>query len=124
MSESKLDLMEVEEAVRRLRLVRRFRDELPSDSDLHAVLEAGRRTGSSKNLQRWHFIVVRDRDRLGQLARVGPYAGHLANGVLAIALVTPDPQRADSPLSVMFDLGRVAQSMVLVPGREASVRRR
>jgi nitroreductase len=35
-------------------------------------------------------------------------------GALAIALVTPDPATADSPLSVMWDLGRAAQNMVLV----------
>jgi nitroreductase len=45
---------------------------------------------------------------------VGQFAGHLAGGVLAIALVTPDPEAADSPPSVMWDLGRAAQNMVLV----------
>ena len=33
---------------------------------------------------------------------------------MAIALVTPDPHGADSPLSVVFDIGRAAQNMVLV----------
>ena len=106
--------MDVERAVRRLRVVRRFRTDPLHDDDLHAILEAGRRTGSSKNLQRWHFIVVRDRERLRQLAEVGPFAGHLAGGAAAIALVTPDPAAADSPLSVMWDLGRAAQNMTLV----------
>jgi nitroreductase len=106
--------MDVAKAVHGLRVVRRFRAEALSDDDLHAILAAGRRTGSSKNLQRWHFIVVRDRDRLGQLATVGEFAGHLASGAAAIALVTPDPAQADSPHSVMWDLGRAAQNMVLV----------
>jgi nitroreductase len=95
-------------------VVRRFSPVPVSDDDLAAILGAGRRAGSSKNLQRWHFIVVRDRQRLAQLAKVGPFADHLANGVLAVALVTPDPAAADSPLSVMWDLGRAAQNMVLV----------
>ncbi len=30
-----------------------------------------------------------------------------------MALVTPDPRTADSPLSVIWDLGRAAQNMVL-----------
>ena len=105
--------MEVERAVRKLRVVRRFRDEPLADDDLHAILEAGRRAGSSKNLQRWHFIVVRDRATLTALAKVGPFAEHLAGGAVAIALVTPDPAAADSPLSVIWDLGRVAQNMCL-----------
>ena len=106
--------MEVERAVRTQRVVRRFREEQLSDADLGAILEAGRRAGSSKNLQRWHYIVVRDRARLAELARVGPFAGHLAGGAAAIALVTPDPAAADAPLSVTWDLGRAAQNMTLV----------
>jgi nitroreductase len=106
--------MDVEEAVGRLHVVRKFSDEPVNDDDLRAILNAGRRTGSSKNLQRWHFIVIRDRSTLARLAEVGPFAGHLAGAVLAIALVTPDPDSADSPLSVTWDLGRAAQSMVLV----------
>jgi nitroreductase len=106
--------VDLEEAVRKLHVVRHFSAEPVREADLTAILDAGRRAGSSKNLQRWHFIVVRDRDRLASLASVGPFAGHLAGGALAIALVTPDPAAADSPLSVMWDLGRAAQNMVLV----------
>jgi nitroreductase len=106
--------VDVERAIRTQRAVRRFRDEPLREADLAAILEAGRRTGSSKNLQRWHFIVVRDRARLAELAHVGPFAGHLTGGAAAIALVTPDPAAADSPLSVTWDLGRAAQNMTLV----------
>jgi nitroreductase len=105
--------VEVEEALKKLRAVRRFRAEPLAEDDLRAILEAGRRAGSSKNLQRWHFIVVRDPATLGELADVGPFAGHLAGGAAAIALVTPDPEAADLPLSVMWDLGRAAQNMTI-----------
>jgi nitroreductase len=69
--------------------------------------------GSSKNLQRWTFILVRDRERLRRLGETGPWAGHVAGAAAAIALVTPDPTTPDQPLSVLFDLGRAAQNMVL-----------
>jgi nitroreductase len=104
--------MEVGDAIRTQRAVRRFRDEPLADDDLRAILDAGRRAGSSKNLQRWHFIVVRDRATLTALAQVGDFAGHLAGGAAAIALVTPDPATGE-PLSVMWDLGRAAQNMSL-----------
>jgi nitroreductase len=106
--------METEEAVRRIRAVRHFRAQPLADDDLFAILDAGRHAGSSKNLQRWHFIVVRESERLTRLAAVGPFATHLAGGAAAIALVTPDPRAPDAPLSVVFDLGRAAQNMVLV----------
>ena len=57
--------------------------------------------------------MVSDRDRLRELAAVGPYAAHLAGAAAAIGLATPDPRGPDQPLSVVFDLGRAAQNMVL-----------
>ena len=105
--------MELEDAVGRLHVVRHFSAEPVSDDDMGAILNAGRRAGSSKNLQRWEFVVVRERETLARLAEVGPYAGHLAGGAVAIALVTPTPAD-EEPLSIMWDLGRAAQNMVLV----------
>ena len=101
------------EAIDSIRVVRAFTDDPLAPAELERILNAGRRAGSSKNLQRWAFVVVSDRDRLAELAAVGPYAGHLAGAAVAIALVTPDPGLPDEPLSVMFDLGRAAQNMVL-----------
>ena len=106
--------MEVEEAVSRMRAIRHFRTEPLAEDDLLAILQAGRHTGSSKNLQRWHFVVVQDREQLTQLSAVGPFAAHLAGGAAAVALVTPDPAAPGAPLSITWDIGRAAQSMMLV----------
>jgi nitroreductase len=103
----------VRDAIATLRVVRRFSDRPIEPDALRAILDAGRRAGSSKNLQRWTFVVVRDPGRLRELSEVGPYAGHLAGAALAVALVTPDP-RADEPLSIMWDLGGAAAGMRLV----------
>lgn len=106
-------MMEVEEAIRTQRVVRRFSPQPLAENDLAAILNAGRRTGSSKNLQRWAYIVIRDRARLEQLSTVGASAAHLAGAAAAIALVTPDPG-AGGPHSILWDLGRAAQNMTLV----------
>jgi nitroreductase len=100
-------------AIDSIRVVRAFAPRPLEAAHLRRILDAGRRAGSSKNLQRWAFIVVQDRARLEELARVGPYAGHLAGAAVAVALVTPEPRAADSPRSVLWDLGRAAQNMVL-----------
>jgi len=101
--------METWQAINSVRVVREFTDR-PIDAErLDRVLNAGRRAGSSKNDQAWAFIVIRDRAHLTKLAKVGRYAGHLAGATVAVALVTPDPASA----SVMWDLGRAAQNMVL-----------
>jgi nitroreductase len=102
------------QAVRAKRAIRAFEDRPLEPAHLERILEAGRRSGSSKNLQRWSFIVCRDRDHLVQLSKVGPFAGHLAGAAVAIALVTPDPAAPDAPLSILFDLGQAAAAMMLV----------
>jgi nitroreductase len=101
------------EAIATVRVVRTFADRPLEAAHLDRILRAGRHAGSSKNLQRWTFIVCRDRAHLRELSAVGPYAGHLAGAALAIALVTPDPRGPADPLSILFDLGRAAQNMVL-----------
>jgi nitroreductase len=106
--------MSVWDAVAHKRVVRAFADRPLDADDLVRILNAGRRAASSKNLQRWQFIVCRDRDHLGELAAVGPWADHIAGAAVAVALVTPDPAAADAPLSVMFDLGMAAANMMLV----------
>jgi nitroreductase len=105
--------METWDAINSIRVVREFSDEPVNGEQLERILNAGRRAGSSKNLQRWTFIVVHDRERLSWLSETGNFAGHVAGANLAIALVTPDPRDPEAPLSVMFDLGRAAQNMVL-----------
>ncbi|MGH2757593.1 MAG: nitroreductase family protein [Actinomycetota bacterium] len=106
--------MDTWKTVNAIRVVREFDDHPIPDRDVHRIVNAGRRAGSSKNLQRWGFIVVRDKPRLQRLATAGPWAMHVGGAGVAIALVTPDPSAQDSPLSVTWDLGRAAQNMVLV----------
>ena len=105
--------MDVRTAIATKRAVRRFEDRPVDAHALDRILWAGRRAGSSKNLQRWEFIICRDRAHLVELAALGPWAGHLAGAPLAIALVTPDPRGPDAPLSILFDLGQAAANMML-----------
>lgn len=105
--------MDVLDAIHGLRVVRRFADRPIEPGHLDTILNAGRRASSSKNQQRWDFIVVTERDRLRALGAVGAYAGHLAGAAAAIALVTPDPRGAGQPLSVLWDLGLASQNMIL-----------
>ncbi len=105
--------MDVEVAIAGLRVVRSFEDRPLAADDLAAILHAGRRASSSKNQQRWAFIVITERQRLLALSSVGPFAGHLAGAAAAVALVTPDPRGPGQPLSVLWDLGLASQNMIL-----------
>lgn len=99
--------MDVFEAVRTILAVRRYQDKTVPKDALQRIVEAGRLTASSMNLQPWRFIVVQDRDTLGQLGalvKTGPY---IAQAPLAIAVAVEKTQFAVS------DASRAIQSMLL-----------
>ena len=104
--------VDVLDAIAGVRVVRRYRPDPVDPALLRRIVDAGRHAGSSKNLQRWAFVTVTDRAALARLEGVGPYARHVPSAAAVIALVTPVLQPGD-PLSVMWDLGRAAQNMVL-----------
>jgi nitroreductase len=102
--------MEVIEAIRMKRAVRSFSTEPLSQEVIHTILQAGRRAQSAKNTQPWHFLTIQDRARLQALSECGTYAGHLADALLGIAILTPDPTQR---WSIMFDAGQAAANMQL-----------
>ena len=100
--------METFEAIRTMLAVRRYEDRpIPADI-VRRIVEAGRLTGSSRNLQPWHFVVVQDRKNLSELgarARSGPYT---AQAALAVAVAC----ERSSQFGVS-DASRAIQSMML-----------
>jgi nitroreductase len=105
--------MQTWQAINRVRVVREFDGRPIEPEHLERILNAGRRTASSKNRQDWAFVVVRDRESLHELSKVGRYADHLATAPAAIALVRPDAKNEHQLTTYLWDLGRAAQNMVL-----------
>lgn len=104
--------MDVFEAVRTILAVRSYQDKPVPDETLRRIVEAGRLSASSMNLQPWHFIVVQNRDTLGQLGalvKTGPY---IAQAPLAIAVAIEKTTFAVS------DASRAIQSMLLTAWAE------
>ena len=102
--------MNISDAIRLKRAVRKFQDKPLPDDVIRAILNAGRRSQSSKNEQTWQFIAIRDKSILKTLSECGTYAGHLAGAALGVALLTPDPE---GKFQIMFDAGQVAAFMQL-----------
>ena len=94
-------------------MVRRFQPRKLEPEHLTRIVDAGRHAASSKNQQRWDFVVVEERGTLEALSRSGKYAGHLAGAAAAVALVTPDPRGPGGSLSVAWDVGIAAENMML-----------
>src|SRR5438067_12077284 len=105
--------METWDAIASRRSVRTYLDQPIPENDLNRILEAGRRAPSSVNEQRWDFVVVTDRDRLRQLAKVWRGGRHIAVSAATVALVTPDTDDLGIKESIGFDAGQAAMSMQL-----------
>lgn len=60
--------MELMEAIRTRRSIRRFLDKPVEEEKILAVLESGRLAPSARNMQDWRFIVVRDQVTRQKLA--------------------------------------------------------
>ena len=89
-----------------LRAVRGYTGEPISDEDLEAILQAGRWTGSAKNLQKWAFVVIRSGEMREAVAGCGNFTTPVRNAPLVIALI-------GTPGAYEFDIGRLAQNMML-----------
>lgn len=105
--------METWDALCARRNVREYQDRPVAQSDLDRILEAGRRSPSSRNQQRWDFVVVTGRERLEQLAQVWRGADHVARSAATIGLVAPVEADADTRASVAYDLGQATMCMAL-----------
>ena len=100
--------MDVFEAVRTILAVRSYQDKPIPQEVIHRIVEAGRLTASSINLQPWHFIVVQNKDmlrQLGSLAKTGPY---IAQAPLAIVVCIEKSSKFG-----VSDASRAIQDMML-----------
>ena len=102
--------MNVSEAIRTKRAVRHFQEKALPEDVVHAILNAGRRSQSSKNTQPWQFIAMRDKNILKAMSETGTWAGHLAGAALGVAILIPNP---DEKFQTMFDAGQAAAYMQL-----------
>ena len=102
--------MKVSEAIRTKRAIRKFQETPLPDDVVKAILNAGRRSQSSKNEQGWQFVAIRDRAILKELSECGQWAGHLAGAALGVAILTPEPT---AKFQTMFDAGQAAAFMQL-----------
>jgi nitroreductase len=105
--------METWDAITSRRNVRQFSDQAIDGGDLDRILEAGRRSPSSRNWQPWDFVVVTDPDQLTKLAGVWKGAWHVAKAKAAIAVIAPGLDTEEERSILHFDLGQAVMSMML-----------
>lgn len=105
--------METFDAITSRRNIRVYETRPIPAEHLTRILEAGRRTPSSSNQQRWDFVLVEDRAQLVRLAEVWRGAGHVAHAAAAIGIVAPATNDWGTYGSIQYDLGQATMSMML-----------
>ena len=79
--------MHVFEAVKTVLAVRSYQDKSIPPEVVQRIVESAHLTGSSMNLQPWHFIVVEDRQTLRKLGRLATHGPYTAQAAMAIVVV-------------------------------------
>uniref|UniRef100_A0A831TII9 Nitroreductase domain-containing protein n=1 Tax=Thermorudis peleae TaxID=1382356 RepID=A0A831TII9_9BACT len=97
------------EQMRKVRQIRQYRpDPIPEDV-ITELLEVAPWTGSSRNTQPWHFIVVDDRETLRRISQLRPPIAWVAEAPLGIAIVLD----GESETSEAYDEGRVTERLLV-----------
>lgn len=104
-----MEQQEILSAMNKVRQTRIYLDKPVSKADLDVLLEVAQWTGSARNTQPWHFVVVEDRETLGKLAALRSNIDWLANVPVAIALVFDGH---DAVLE-SFDEGRIFERLAI-----------
>jgi nitroreductase len=105
--------METGDAIQARRNVRAFENRPIPPEHLDRILEAARRSPSSTNQQAWDFVVVTDRARLQELAKVWRWASHVGTSAATIALVMPASEDREARETYQYDLGQATMSIML-----------
>jgi nitroreductase len=108
-----LNFMETWDAIRARRNVRSYDDRSIAPEHLDRILEAGRRSPSASNRQKWDFVLVTDPGQLRELSTVWVGARHLATAKAAIVLVLPEPESERYLTIDQYDLGQATMVMLL-----------
>ena len=96
------------EEIRKVRQARYFEDRPVPDDVLNELLEVARWSGSARNQQPWHFVVMTDKAQLKAISEVRESINWVAGAPLAIALVF----NTNNP-TVGYDEGRVTERILI-----------
>lgn len=104
--------MDILELIKQRRSVRKYKKDMPKDSDIKKILEAGRWAPSGLNNQPWRFLVVKDKVKKDSVSQFTKYGAIMRNAPLAIIICMDinDSYNRDKDLMA---LGASIQNMLL-----------
>ncbi|MDW7672663.1 MAG: nitroreductase family protein [Bacillota bacterium] len=104
--------MELKEAIKRRRSVRKFASTPVERAKVEEMLRAAMQAPSAHNQQPWEFLVVENRELLEKLSRVHQYAAPLAGAPLGIVVLL-NRKRLTAEVFWQQDLSAATQNMLL-----------
>jgi nitroreductase len=97
------------ERMRTVRQIRQYTAEPVPHEVVKELLKVARWTGSSRNTQPWHFVVVTDKEQLRRISQLRAPINWLAAAPLGIAIVLDGA----SAISEAFDEGRLTERILI-----------
>ena len=101
--------MSLIERMRTVRQTRQYTTEPVPDEVVRDVLNVARWTGSARNDQPWHFVVVTDKEQLRKISKLRDLINWLAGAPLGIAIVMDGA----NPMFESYDEGRVTERILV-----------
>ena len=101
--------MDVLEAIKSRRSVRKYTEEPVTEEQVTQILEAGRWTATKGNKQPWKFIVLKDAQIRNDLANTLSSGKFLSQAPLGIAIVV----KPEDPVHAVQDGAAATQNMLL-----------
>ena len=94
--------------MRTVRQIRQYAAERVPEAVVKQLLQVARWTGSSRNTQPWHFVVVTNREQLRKISELRAPINWLAGASLGIAIVLEG-----AGVSEAYDEGRVTERILI-----------
>jgi nitroreductase len=94
--------------IRRVSQIRQYSADPVPDDVVEQLLELARWTGSSRNGQPWHFIVVRDRETLRKLSAMRPNINWAATAPVGIVIAMDSATGTQGA----YDEGRLTERLL------------
>ena len=104
--------MDVLEALRTRRSIRKYTKEEIPEGDIRKIIEAGMSGPSAANSQPWHFIIIKSRSILNEIPKASPYAQMAKDAAIAI-VVCGDLKLDRVPQFWQQDCSIAAQNILL-----------
>ncbi len=94
------------------RSIRKYEEKVVEKDKIEKLLRAAMQAPSAGNQQPWEFLVVENKETLGKLSEISPYATMLKEAPLAI-IVLSNEEKMKFPEYWQQDLGAATQNILL-----------